>query len=249
MRDTIQTKEYFDKGVAFKQQAIDEDKDIINTLPQPEGKASAVYSLCEYSKMLCIQRYSRGDAIADMRSSVTQMAQMYWLRHQTMASINLEPRAREMWDNLTLSQLYDNLTFLALLVGLRYSAVDKLKALNWIGHAGQDGLLDRVAIQLGDDSRRVAKESKFDKVYKGLVDTIDADKDDRPKLLKTYVENWYKRMKIISWHGNHTGEAYVGYWCFEAALVAMLWKIDDSSLSSHKNYPMDLVRHYWDTEL
>ncbi len=37
---------------------------------------------------------------------------------------------------------------------------------------------------------------------------------------------------------------HVGYWCFEAALVAMLWNIDDTAVAGHPHYPVDLVRHY-----
>jgi len=70
----------------------------------------------------------------------------------------------------------------------------------------------------------------------------------QPAMLKTYVENWYKKhMKDMSWHGNHKGEAYVGYWCFEGALVAMLWNIDDTAVATHKHYPVDLVRYYRET--
>jgi len=240
----MQTIDYFDKGIAFRQKTIDRDKDSVNSLPLPKGRASSVHSLCERSVMLCIQRYSRGDAIAEIKQSVTQMAQIFGLRYKTILSIDLDKGVREMWENLTLTQLYDNLTCLTFIVSLRYPADDKADVLKWIGHEGEDGLLDRVAVQLGEESRRIAETSKYVDVYDALIAVIDAATEDRSLLLKNYVESWYKRMKIISWHGNHKGEAYVGYWCFEAALVAMLWNIDDSAFANHKNYPADLVKFY-----
>jgi hypothetical protein len=98
---------------------------------------------------------------------------------------------------------------------------------------------------MGEQQRPVAAAAKFSKEYKALVAVIDASPETRPALLKTYVENWYKKhMRGSALHGTDKSEAYVGYWSFEAALVAMLWGIDDSAFADHPHYPVDLVRHY-----
>ena len=245
MRDTIQSKDYFDKGIAFKQKTIERHKSTLNDLPLHSGRASQLFSLCERSVMLCTQRYSRGDALADMEPSIRQMLQLFQLRSLTMPTLDLEPKEREMWGNLTLSKLYDHLTCLAFAVSQRYPAESYHKLFQFIGHAGDDGLLDRIAVQMGEKQRPVAAASKFAKEYNALVAVIDAPAEARPALLKTYVENWYKKhMRGSALYGTHKSEAYVGYWCFEAALVAMLWKIDDSTFAEHPHYPVDLVRHY-----
>ena len=245
MRDTIQSKDYFDKGIAFKQKTIERHKSTLNDLPLHSGRASQLFSLCERSVMLCTQRYSRGDALADMEPSIRQMLQLFQLRSLTMPTLDLEPKEREMWGNLTLSELYDTLTCLAFAVSQRYPAESYHKLFQFIGHAGKDGLLDRIAVQMGEQNRPVAAVSKFTKEYNALVAVIDAPAEARPALLKTYVENWYKKhMRGSALYGTHKSEAYVGYWCFEAALVAMLWKIDDSTFAEHPHYPVDLVRHY-----
>ncbi len=194
--------------------------------------------------MLCIQCFSRGDDVAEMKPSVSQMMAMFELRYQVLPSLDLDKEERGMWKNLTLSELYDDFTCLAFATSLGYPDDVYARLLQSIGHAGEDGLLDRVAIQLGDNNRHVATISKFSMEYDDLLAVIDASADARPIMLKTYVENWYKKhMKDMSWHGNHKGEAYVGYWCFEGALVAMLWNIDDSAIAAHKHYPADLVRY------
>ena len=51
-------------------------------------------------------------------------------------------------------------------------------------------------------------------------------------------------MRGSALYGTDKSEAYVGYWSFEAALVATLWGIDDSAFADHPHYPVDLVRHY-----
>ena len=245
MRDTIQNKDYFDKGIAFKQKTIERHKSTLNDLPLHSGRASQLFSLCERSVMLCTQRYSRGDALDDMEPSIRQMLQLFQLRSLTMPTLDLEPKEREMWGNLTLSKLYDHLTCLAFAVSQRYPAESYHKLFQFIGHAGKDGLLDRIAVQMGEQNRPVVSASKFTKEYNALVAVIDALAEARPALLKTYVENWYKKhMRGSALYGTHKSEAYVGYWCFEAALVAMLWKIDDSTFAEHPHYPVDLVRHY-----
>ena len=245
MRDTIQSKNYFDKGIEFKQQEIDEDRHSIDKIPKHTGRAMAVRDLCAIGSALCAQRYSRGDTLSDMEPSIKQMLQLFQLRSQTMATLDLEPTTRDMWRNLGLSELYDTLTCLAFAVSLRYSAETYHKLLQFIGHPGEDGLLDRIAVQMGEQQRPVASAAKFTQEYSALVGVIDASAEARPTLLKYYVENWYKKhMRGSALYGTHKSEAYVGYWCFEAALVAMLWDIDDSAFADHQHNPVDLVRHY-----
>jgi hypothetical protein len=98
----------------------------------------------------------------------------------------------------------------------------------------------------GDSTREIASQSKFPKIYDPLVEVMTAPIEQRAAKLKKYVEGWYNRMKPIYWHDNHEGAegAYFGYWCFEAALVVMLFDVDDTSLREHAHYPADLVAHF-----
>lgn len=245
MRDMVQTREYFDKGIAFKQMCIDEDKDTVNDIKSHEGRAGQVHDLLHIGVNLCRQRYSRGDELKAMNPSVTQMGMMFKLKAQTMPTLTeLTAAEKEMWTNLRLSELFDFFWCLSFVVGLRYSQNDILAVLDWIGHAGEDGLLDRIAVLLGDKDRPVMAHSKFEPEFESLIEVIDAPAEHRATLLTKYVTTWYKRMKRASWHNTHKGEAYCGYWCFEAALVAMLLNIDDSAIADHIHYPVDLVKHY-----
>lgn len=191
-------------------------------------------------------RYSRGDAVADMRDSIQQAAELLLLKHDTLKSIELEPNVRQMYERLDLNTLYSYFGLLAFAVSLRYPKDDLLCLLQLIGHAGEDALLDQVALALGEVDRSVAAESKFPKVYGSLVDVVRAPAAQRPSLLNKFVKSWYKLMKPIAWHDNHRGAegAYFGYWCFEAALVAMLFEVDNTEFADYPNYPIDLVRDY-----
>ncbi|KAG0929670.1 hypothetical protein G6F31_017268 [Rhizopus arrhizus] len=73
-----------------------------------------------------------------------------------------------------------------------------------------------------------------------------ASPSGRPGLVKEFLDGWYAGSRNVYWHGNHRDDdsGYMGYWAFEAALVVMLFDIDDSSFRDHEYYPADLVAHY-----
>lgn len=244
IRDKLRTNEYFDSCIGFYLNWIEEDKN--SNIPRAEGQALNASGLPSKAFKICVNRFSRGDAITDMRDSVLQMVELLELKHSTLASVQLEQDVRQMYERLDLGTLYESLTLLAFMVSLRLPGKDILHALELIGHTGEDALLDQVAHTFGDVSRKISPQSKFPKVYDALVEVIAAPAEQRSALLKKYVEGWYKRMKPIYWHNSDKGAegAYFGYWCFEAALVAMLFAIDDSELADHPHYPADLVRHY-----
>jgi hypothetical protein len=72
--------------------------------------------------MLCTQLYSRGDDIAEIKFIVLQMIDMFKLRYQVLPTLELDKEEREMWKNLTLSQLYGHFTCLAFATSQRYPA-------------------------------------------------------------------------------------------------------------------------------
>ncbi|PAJ93678.1 PoNe immunity protein domain-containing protein [Burkholderia ubonensis] len=62
-----------------------------------------------------------------------------------------------------------------------------------------------------------------------------------------YLEAWYPGMAAAVWHDGHLEAhkggkgTYVGYWAIEAAAVAYILQLDDSSFRDHLLYPKDLV--------
>ncbi|WKJ90892.1 DUF1911 domain-containing protein [Methylomonas montana] len=246
IRTQLKDREYFDKALTFYSSVIEKRIAGLDGL-NDEGKAGSSFDIWDYGFRLVVVRYSRGDVIGDMRDSVLQVQELLALQRSIFASIQLQKDVRQMYERLDLGRLYESLTLLAFMASLRFSVQDTRGALDLIGHAGEDALLDRVARVLGDESRPVAAQSKFPKIYGPLVEIIEVPAEQRADKLKKYVEGWYKRMKPIYWHDSHEGGAegaYFGYWCFEAALVAMLFDVDDSAISAHPHYPADLVRHY-----
>jgi hypothetical protein len=87
-----------------------------------------------------------------------------------------------------------------------------------------------------------------------LYNAIHAETDkDTLKFLDEYLRHWYDGLRktgysYIDSHLKQQGDSrdtcsFVGYWCFEAAAVAYLKDIDDSSLHRFIYYPKDMVEY------
>lgn len=72
------------------------------------------------------------------------------------------------------------------------------------------------------------------------------DKNRAVELLADYLSDWYKSQKYEFWYNSHLDmenrTSYVGYWCFEAAMLVYLLDLDDSSLHKYLFYPKDIVQ-------
>ncbi len=71
------------------------------------------------------------------------------------------------------------------------------------------------------------------------------DKNHAIELLHEKLGSWYKSQKYEFWYNSHLDmenrTSYVGYWCFEAAMLVYLLDLDDSSLHKYVYYPKDIV--------
>ncbi len=243
-RDLIKTLDYFNFCVEFYENWIEEDREA--HFDGVEGMVMNASGLANKSVLLCAFRYSRGDSVSVIGNAVAQCVEFLRFKKNTLKNSVLEEKVRQMYERLDLGTLYESLSLLAFMVSLRFPVAEIRRVLELIGHPGEDMMLDQVAHIFGDASRKIAPQSKFPKVYKGLTDVIGAPPEQRPAQLKNFVEGWYRKMKPISWHNSHLGAegAYFGYWCFEAALIAMLFNIDDTAVLDHPNYPGDLTRNF-----
>ncbi|KWA11135.1 hypothetical protein WL26_17155 [Burkholderia cepacia] len=115
--------------------------------------------------------------------------------------------------------------------------VDRTREFN----RGRDGLFENVVQALTGTHVEAPSVVLFSAPYRPLASATVRVSEERPALVKEFVDSWYKGMKPTFWHGAHTDGLYFGYWCLEAALVTVLWDIDDSSYRDNLVYPKDLV--------
>ncbi|WP_322033147.1 PoNe immunity protein domain-containing protein [Paraburkholderia sp. J76] len=134
---------------------------------------------------------------------------------------------------LALCRLLGHSEFIPTVIGW----VDKTLEFN----RGRDGLFENVVQALTGTHVEAPRVVLHAVPYRPLASATIRKPDERPALVKEFVEGWYKGMKPTYWYGAHTDGLYFGYWCLEAALVTVLWDIDDSSYRDNLVYPKDLV--------
>jgi hypothetical protein len=72
----------------------------------------------------------------------------------------------------------------------------------------------------------------------------ETDKQIAQEKLKFFLDKkWYASLKGTPMHNQHKNRhnTYVGYWCFQAAAITKIMKLDDSIYRDHKFYPKDLL--------
>lgn len=114
-------------------------------------------------------------------------------------------------------------------------------------YRGQDTLYeDLLAYEL---EGRINVDSWYHDVpYRPLVFSLYREtKGECVADVAAYLAAWYSGMSEVPGHGSHLeakkngSGGYVGYWAVEAAAVAFLLELDDSSFRDHLLYPKDLV--------
>lgn len=70
--------------------------------------------------------------------------------------------------------------------------------------------------------------------------------EDKKEVIIRYINHWYKNMSDCWWYDSHLDKnvnIYIGYWCFEIAVLLKILNINDEFLKENKYYPYDLA-HY-----
>ena len=105
---------------------------------------------------------------------------------------------------------------------------------------------DLLAYELYD--RFDVDEWYHDKPYRDLINSLYRETPEESIVdLQKYLRDWYGSMEHAPWHDGHLrmpgngGGGYTGYWAIEAAAVAYLLELDDSSFRENIVYPEDLV--------
>ncbi|NTS77898.1 DUF1911 domain-containing protein [Catenovulum sp. SM1970] len=249
LRDTLKDKSYYDDRVNFRLECIEEDIDDIKSDDEltHEVKMNFAFGLINDSMELLHLKYSRGDNLAEFKPLLLDtLTYRQWQKQFADALPPNEQVARIQWEEVNEDDMERILTWFAFAYCLNMGQDYYQQVLALIANQGQDGLLDNLAIAMGDTGREVAENTLFKKRFGKLHKVVIAEPAQRPKLVKTYLDAWYKLYGSPDYHLMEDG-AYDGYWCWEAALLVKLYNIDDNSFIDHEYYPKDLV--HWQQTL
>jgi len=240
-REPLLSELYFDEHIAFITQAIAQYEEAVRLDPgQFTDLAGVYYALGQYRLALFISSYSRGYAVADLQQNIHALIATWEMQRQVDAD---NVYSTDFKDDISgYEQALWVLTWVYLL-GVGEAAL--LRLLACIGNAGQDILFERLVAQmLPGTVRKEAKKLLYPKVYQPLLAALEADDTQQPLLLQSFLQQWYGKMRNADWHNAHLGPdggGFDGYWCWEAAGVAVAFGLDNTSFQQTQYYPKDLV--------
>jgi hypothetical protein len=241
-RDQLKNEAYFSKAIELDTKSYQEFKDMINTVKDSK-KGLCCHTIFSHSHRILIERFSRGDQIQDLKDDVLRDCEVLKLRRKILDDTPMKESTLKMWEDLDLTSLYDYLSLFAFMKALHFGKERFKEVLDQLKTVEQDGLLVLVQQHATGQKLENVPPSKYPAIYNELIAIVEAEAEKRPELMKKYLEHWYQSMKPIHWFDNDKAAegAYIGYWAFDAALVVMLFDIDDSTFRNNKFYPKDLV--------
>ena len=209
-----------------------------------EARGKSAWMAATYSLDLVILRYTAGRPIESLSRELPSVIEAF----DRYIPFNNPPPSEARTLTITQIEAYVYVMWLLSLCKLLGHADLVPKVLSWLNigrefSRGRDTLFEQVVGKLTgameDPGRYILHLAPYAPLGKAV---IAEHADDRPALVKEFLDGWYKGLKECYWHGTHTDQiGYFGYWAFEAALVTVLWDIDDSSYRDHLVYPKDLV--------
>ncbi|WP_233102017.1 PoNe immunity protein domain-containing protein [Variovorax sp. IB41] len=200
---------------------------------------------------LLILRYTAGHSIEELSTRLPSVIEDFGDFISSEVSPRLQDPPRDEADTLEITQHEAYVYVMWLLALCRLLGHEELipTVMGWIDSNAEynrrrDGLFEAVVEKLTGKNEPVERVLLHPAAYRPLAKATAPDAQDRPALVKEFLDGWYQNMTDCYWHDTHTdqdGSSYFGYWAFEAALVTVLWDIDDQSYRDHLVYPKELA--------
>jgi len=242
-RDKLADAEYFTLKIKEQEGYIAEDHQNIRSNMKTRGPDASgmAWRLVNDQLIIASMAYSRGDPVDDVQKWV--ILALEDLKYQHELYDKYPKQLRGDWSYIEAFRLL----FFAVLFCPKSSqaqrAVYEAEFFNWRDPI----LLAFIAYINGEPINQQfnIEDLDFAGEFGDLWLAISYNGDARIPPLKRYLNNWYERnlngggMPGIGAHEKMI--RYEGYWCWEAAAVAVMMDIDDTSFRDHEHYPKDLA--------
>lgn len=234
MRDTREDRDYFEGVIAFYNEQVEKTIQNFDNYPNKRG---CYRIIAEARLMNLFNGYSIGYPIEDLKIQFEPLI-------DSLIDYLTFPEVKMPLKDCLLDTYVDALGILSMAYLLKVDDQVFDKVLNYFDIVGTDKLIDQL-IRFRQKDRKL-NEKLIHKKYKPLSDFIE-ENNREIDFLFNYIKDWYKGMRpaiFYNSHNNKQGTQYTGYWCWEAACLVALLKIDDTTFRSLNVYPSDLVRYY-----
>jgi hypothetical protein len=229
------TEAYFQEAIDYIQSTITERAGKLqnNTgqIKKPQILAQANFrDQCE----LLVARYSAGHPVDTLTNDLAAVVSAWEASLATPGSSAND-----------LSYLDDHVRSLWIVsLGLIFRVDDDLweRILACAGNEGQDRMFERL-VSTRTPGRAPASKLLHPRAY-AFLDSAAQKKS--PEEMIRFLKAWYPALQEIGWYDSHKGPeggGFFGYWAIEAAGVAVVFGIDDSTFKDLPYYPKDLADH------
>lgn len=261
IRDTRKNEAYFIELKADFDEALLETQEALDAgdFTSPSERENVAQRLFQLAIMRAVTHYSAGTDIDLLKPYVLAILP-YRLQLKAMADKLPEVHqfyrddferlggAQDADGSANINRYVNTLWWLSLLKACEAPTEHIKQALSIIGERGKDTLFDNIAIALGDSNKNVANELYYPEIYQTLSDAWSAPHANKVTLLNQFIKQWYDSLEEADWHESHDCECefeytdyYIGYWCFEHALVANLLNITRTQLEQHSMIAVDFL--------
>ncbi len=245
-RQSFVNESYFKWLSGFRVESIDLWS---RTLPAngtaEQKQATAAFLRADARFKLLMLRYTAGESIEPMRAEMDEIVADY----EQAAKWQGKEFGRPDWPAFRLGELaeYEHAMQLIGLCFLlhRKDLLPRIAALHDPAYRGQDTLYEDLLDYALDG--RLDVDEWFHESYRDCINSMYGDSDEESVAdLDTYLGQWYSSMSDVGWYDSHLNLSedwglYFGYWAIEAAAIAFILELDDTTLRKHSVYPKDLV--------
>ena len=125
----------------------------------------------------------------------------------------------------------------------------KIPSLIDYNNPDKDGMLERLLAQYVDDRNSFPDECTRHLPYYRTLKIFSTLPEERAALMDEYLATWYEGSRREPYFGSHKrGDAFQGYWSWEAGAITVALSIDDQTYRHAEFYPADLVAFARDSE-
>ena len=216
MRDNRKDKEYYIDYLNYQYSRIEKKASKLSSAAG-EKKQRILLSLTGYELDLLKAEFSNGASSEKLKTLLIQA---------------IETACQN--DNVTFDDLLTLLSF-SVMLDTESEAKELIESKTNI--IGKDRLLCFLATYIKCRKNEWKLNISLRDEYKSL-DTFFTSSEKELKL-KEYLEQWYEVHSEYAWYNSHMRDTntYVGYWSFESAALAKIFKLNTNNLKENKYFP------------